>query len=217
MNKHVLAAAFTATTLLTGNAVAAGAYVGVSVGQADVGDLTEAIDADLVDLRNYPVIVSSTSDDKDTAFKVFTGFAINDNLAVEIAYTDLGEASGDLISTNGANAEQQTENGEVTAIVLDIVGALPFSEQVSGFVKIGAAQTKVDWSYTFDDTNGNDGSDSKTVKKTGLHYGAGVGVDVASNINLFAEYEVYQVEGDFDTFKYDADIKAVNLGAKLKF
>jgi OOP family OmpA-OmpF porin len=66
--------------LVSSNSASAQGYVGAGFGQASV-DITCDLD------------ITCESDDKDNAFKVFGGFQVNPNVAVEVAYLDLGEAS----------------------------------------------------------------------------------------------------------------------------
>ena len=71
-------------------------YVGLGLGSTKFDDVdTSDIKADC----NFIIAAGGTcgvsSDDSDTGYKIFGGWKVNPNFAVELSYADLGEASID--------------------------------------------------------------------------------------------------------------------------
>lgn len=102
---------------LSASVFAQGGYVGVSVGQSDIG-------------------VSGWDD--DTSFGVVAGYQLNDNLALEAGYTMYGdfEESGEPLNSE-----------DLQGINLNVVGSLPINEKVSLFAKGGLLFWTSDHTY----------------------------------------------------------------------
>ena len=91
-----LAAAFVATTLVlllpSGNAQAQQDwYAGASIGASDAGYSAGELTSDLA-ARGWS-ITNVDVDDTDTAYKIYGGFTLTDNFAIEGGYIDLGEVT----------------------------------------------------------------------------------------------------------------------------
>jgi len=76
------------------------------------------------------------ADDSSAAFGLFGGFHINEILAVDFGWTDLGEAS------------QGTSKAEVSVLQVGLLGKVPVSTNFSFFGKIGLARWEYDLSTT---------------------------------------------------------------------
>jgi OmpA-OmpF porin, OOP family len=172
-----------------GQAADAGGYVGGSFGQS-----TASCDVGGVGL---------SCDDKDTAWKVFGGYQINRNFAVELGYANLGEIS----ITGGATRITV----ETTAWDLVGVGIFPINNQFSIYGKLGVYRATVDVSSNV----GGSGDDSAN----GLTLGAGVRYNFTRNLGLQAEWQRYQSidapGGSVLTGSSDTDV--LSLGVVYKF
>jgi opacity protein-like surface antigen len=133
------------------------AYLGGSIGQSDLGDLCRGV---------------AGCDDKDNAWKIFGGYQINRTWAVELGYSNLGEAS-----TAAGSAE-------VTAWDLVGIAAIPVGP-VSVYGKLGFARGKVE-------ARGPFGALSDT--STDLTYGIGAQYDFNKQVGIRGEWQRY----DFD-------------------
>jgi OOP family OmpA-OmpF porin len=155
-------------------ASAQGFYIGGSVGESDADEGNAIPD----------LITSGPVDGKDSGMKFFGGYQFNQNLAVELAYVDLGKATysgtfggspvtGGSVKTSGLNAS--------------VVGTLPLNPSFSLFAKAGLFT----WEAKARDTTGGvpfsgkeDGGD--------LSFGFGGAYNVTKNFSLRAEWEHFE-------------------------
>jgi len=155
-------------------ALAQGFYIGGSVGESDADD-GNAIPG---------LITSGPVDGKDSGMKFFGGYQFNQNLAVEVAYVDLGKATysgtfggspvtGGTVKTSGINASA--------------VGTLPLNPSFSLFAKAGIYT----WEAKARDVTGGvpfsgkeDGGD--------LSFGFGGAYNLTKNFSLRAEWEQFE-------------------------
>ncbi len=96
---------------------------------------------DLGDAGGFPEV-----DDSDTSIKLFGGFNLGENFAIELAYADLGEASG---SAGDPAIAELTFTLEATAISAALAGQLPLGETFALFGKLGMAFWDAELSFDF--------------------------------------------------------------------
>ena len=167
---------------------ASGWYGGVSAGRTgatiDDARITSGLAAG-------GLTTNSISDrDRDNGYKVFGGYQINRNFAVEGGYFDLGKFG---YTANTTPAGTLSGDMRVKGLNLDLVGSLPFSERFSAFGKVGLnyAHTKDNFSSTgaVVVTNANPSA-------SGLNYKFGVGLQYALSEawSLRGELERYRVK-----------------------
>jgi OOP family OmpA-OmpF porin len=138
----------------------------------------------------------TTCDDKDTALSIFGGYQFNRNFGLEIAYTDLGQAS---ISGPGGAVKFEATGFEFSA-----VGTLPINQQFSIYGKLGFFM----WDA---EAKGNlvglpfSGSDDGTD----LTYAIGVRWSFAKNLALQAQWQRYDVS--------DSDVDVIGVGLLFRF
>jgi OOP family OmpA-OmpF porin len=111
-----------------------------------------------------------------TAFKLFGGYQINRNLAVEGTYIDSGSPKD--------NVDGVTFTLDATAFEASIRGIVPFSDAVSGYARAGI----IAWKATGTVSNGFD-SASADDDGTNFGWGAGVQFQLSLNIQGRVEYE----------------------------
>lgn len=169
MKKHLISAALAAATLLGGTAALANPYVGVAVGQAD-----------------YDIDTSGalSSDTKDTGFKLYGGWMLNQNFGVEAALYDLGKAQGAVALPGVGNVGVEAK---ARGLGLYGVAALPIND-FSLFAKAGFAYTRAEVSVT-----GPIGG-SNTESKFNPAYGLGASYAFTKNIGARAEWERFRIE-----------------------
>lgn len=202
MNKQLLILLMTTGLgMTTVQAADTGFYIGGSFGQSKVSDFSSS-DLNSI-LASEGITATSTTDDKDTGWKAFAGYRIMKYLAVEGAYANLGEVSANIISTapvaGTANVQVESEAWTISAL-----GILPLNDKFSLFGRLGLNVWNIDASASGTGSGGATYSDSDDG--TGVVYGLGAAFHLTPNLNLRAEWERYDFDGD------DLDFMSVGLG-----
>lgn len=166
-----------ATAIALGSAGAAqaaeGFYVGGALGTPDY----------------HSSINGVSGDGSGVGGKLFGGYQITPNIAVEAGAFDLGHI-------DDGTGRVKTHGGYI-----DAVGSYEFAPKWSVLGSAGLAQAK------FTTSNGDDSS-------PGLKLGAGVQYDVAHNVAVRAQYDRYRFSDAFDT---KPNIGELTLGVKVGF
>jgi len=200
MNKNLLLLALTAALGVTSaQAADTGFYIGGSFGQSQISDFSGSdLDSELATLG---ITSTTTTDDSDSGWKVFAGYKIMKNLAVEGSYTNLGEATARTVVTTPLagtfNTTLEFESWSISA-----VGILPLNDQFSLFARLGLNVWNLDGSTTGTGsgsavTTGDDGAD--------VVYGLGASYNFSQNLSLRGEWERYDFDGS------DVDLLSVGL------
>lgn len=132
---------------------------------------------------------NSISDrDKNTGYKVFGGYQLNQNFAVEGGYFDLGKF-GYTASTTPTGT--LSGNMRVTGLNLDLVGSLPLAERFSAFGRVGVnyARTRDNFSST-----GAVGVINANPSANGTNYKLGVGLQYALS-------DAWSVRGELERYR----------------
>jgi OmpA-OmpF porin, OOP family len=176
MTKTKLIGAIFVALGMTGTALAEnGFYAGASIGQATV-DACEGV---------------TNCDDEDTSWKIFGGWELHRNIAIEAAWVDLGEISGSFGGLAvSAEADGWTLAGK---------GMLPLNEQFGVFGKLGMIM----W-----DVEGGGAASGIDDDGTDLIYGLGAQYMFSDRFGIVGEWEWYDIDDDVDLF---------SIGALLKF
>ena len=130
-----------------------------------------------------------SSDEKDTAYKLFGGYQFNRNIALEGGYFDLGKSSFSSNTAAGAFNNSTRRHG----LNLDLVGTLPITERFSVLGRVGAAygRTQSNFSGAGAAAAGvSSNKDSDTDVKVGL----GVQYELNRSMWLRAEIERYRIK-----------------------
>jgi OOP family OmpA-OmpF porin len=179
-------------------AAESGWYIGASIGQANAE----------VDCTG-----TTACDDKDSSWKIFGGYQINRNFAIELGYSDLGAVTASTppfvlfpLVVPAANLKIETTVWEVVA-----VGSLPVADRFSIFGKAGFYRADTDTRVDF----GALGSTSESDSNTDLTFGIGVRYDFTRNFGVRAEWQLYSgVEAGFDE---DGDVDVMSVGLLWRF
>jgi OmpA-OmpF porin, OOP family len=172
--KNINNALALAVTLVALSAHAEGLYVGGNLGSShykgdDIGGLS--------------------TDRSDTGLKLYGGYGITPNVAVETGYARIGKfksAAGDV---------------KASGLFVDAVGILPLGNGFSALGRAGLFNGKLDSSLA--------GSD----RGTSLKIGAGVQYDLATNVGLRGEWERYR----FDALNTKTNADVYSLGVNYRF
>ena len=108
-------------------------YGGLSIGQSRARVDEQRITAGL--LAGGLATTSISSDNRDTAFKLFGGYQVNPNFAVEAGYFSLGR-----FGFTSTTVPAGTLDGRIRlqGLNLDLVGTLPLSERWAATARVGA-------------------------------------------------------------------------------
>lgn len=176
--KKSIASLIMSTALITSAPVMAqGGFIGASIGGSYV-------EVDAADFKGG-----------DTAFKIFGGYRINTNFAIEAFYTDAGEPDDGPLSV------------DVSAFGASVVGILPVGGQFELFGKLGLAA----WDADFKDPSGTFPDDG-----TDLTYGVGGAWILNQQVSIRAEWEFIDIEADIGG-AIDADTDILSIGVQYNF
>jgi len=171
MNKikqHLLSGVFISTFCFASGANAEGVYAGFSLGNASLDE---------------------SEIDSAVGWKLFGGYEVSDNIAIEGGYTSFGEMD---ISDFWYSATL-----EITGFELAAVGSYPINDQLSLLGKLGFLR----WDAEFDFS----GLGSVSTSGTDIFFGLGGQYNLSDNLDVRATWERYTVE---DT---DADLLSASV------
>lgn len=129
---------------------------------------------------------TSTCDDSDTAWKVYGGLEVNEYIAMEVGYADLGEAK--FSGTPSGTAE-------VNGMTMQVVGTLAISPSLSIIGRGGMNFLNLEKNGTIAGTPNNNEGDTDVAWSLGV----GAQYNLSKSVGLRAEWERYFKVGDEDT------------------
>jgi OOP family OmpA-OmpF porin len=150
-----------------------------------------------------------TSIDKDESgfgLKLFGGYKINRNFAVEAGYFNLGEFGYTAHTATGS----QTGSAKYQGLNLDAVGMLPLTQKFSALGRFGLTYTQAKGSFS------GVGVSDPSPSKTEANYKVGLGAqyDLTDSLGLRAEVERYRVT---DAIGNDGSAHMFSLGLVYYF
>lgn len=173
-----------------------GGYFGAAIGQASASDYCSDTGG----------LVVTSCDDKDTSFKIFGGYRFTRNVAVEVAYVDLGKyhATG---SVSGLPFDVHTE---LTGVTVQAVGIVPFGNEFSLMGRIGAIFWDLNNSATVGSFAGGSGDSGADIAM-----GVGAQYKFTSNFGVRADLDYYPNLGNSNTG--EDNVTAVSIGVVFLF
>ena len=140
--------------------------------------------------------VYDTMDDSSAGFSIYGGYHINEVLAVDVGWTDLGD-----VTNTGSDAE-------VSAFYVDILGKLPLGTDLTAFGKLGLAK----WDY-----EGTQGSSTDSDSDVDVLFGLGLDYDVSGKSAVRFGVDFYSMEPTlFNVKQADEDIMFFSVGFVYK-
>lgn len=180
MNKRFSALVLVAA--LSAPALANDLYIGADIGRSsleeDIGD-------------GYSVSKSATT------YALFGGLQLNKNIALEVAYRDLGEVKA---SVDGFNVKISAH-----ALQASVLGSLPVSNEFSLFGRLGLANINAETQV-----RGFAYSESEEDSETKPFFGVGARYAVNKQLGIRAEYNQY---ADIE----DVTISTMTVGVDYRF
>lgn len=179
----------------------------------NVGKSIARIEQDTIftDLQNLGFAVNSVAEDsRSEGYKIFLGYKFNPYLAIEGGYFNIG---GFRALANTIPATDFRGKTKLLGWNLDLVGIMPFTEDFSGFARIGVTQNETSNTYSINalvDVTGYNDDGSYTKNK----YGLGLQYNLSPILSLRLEAERYRLD---DLLAHSGDIDMYSLGLMLRF
>jgi OOP family OmpA-OmpF porin len=183
-------------------------YGGLSVGQAQSKINTDGINASLIGAGASTTSLSH--DNKDGSYKVFGGYQINPNFAVEAGYFNLGEF-GFKSTTNPTGSLDG--RFKIDGMNVDLVGTMPVNNQLSLMGRVGMHNAR-----TRDTFRGTGAMAARNAnpddRDTNYKAGFGFSYKFSESISLRGELERYRVS---DAVGSKANINVASLSLVFPF
>jgi len=208
-----IAAATCAAIAAPAQAQETGSYVGLSLGRStlhiDEAANNAALNAEGIGHRGF------TSDEQDSAWKIYGGYRFNRHFAIEGGLLSLGAFSTStvLTSLNGVpvtpgtlSVTGKTKEGIHAAGL----GILPIGEQAHVFGRLGVYSIKSEGEAVASGPAGTF-SMSSSDRTSDLILGLGAGYEFTKNFGVRAEWERYK-----DTLG-QGDVDVLSIGAVYRF
>lgn len=156
-------------------------------------------------------VVSCQND--DTAVKLFFGYVLSRNFALELALNDLGGArvqrSTQMVTPFGPQTIASTDTYEVRGLDATMIGSWPLTSQFALYGKFGFYLATVDTNET-----GFYPSESSSYGNGDFTYGAGGRVDITDRFALRIEWQRYHALSIGST---GSDVDVISAGALFRF
>ncbi len=179
-----------------------GAGIGASKAKLDENRVVNAL------IAGGATGVSINSDQRDTGYKLFMGKQLNQNVALEAGWFDLGRFGYDArILPAGTLSGRSTVRG----INFDLLMQIPMAQRVSVYGRLGATYTEANARFTGTLLQGNLNADDRSWNpKVGL----GVEYKFTEALSMRGEVERYRAN-DAVRNRRDIDLYSIALVYKL--
>ncbi|MDT8997758.1 OmpA family protein [Paucibacter sp. APW11] len=186
-------------------------YGGLAIGQARGHFDIERISARQLLASPQPLTVTGSSSDlRDTAYRLFLGYQFDRHIGLEAGFFNLGR-----YSFQSRTEPDGVLNGliKVQGASLDLVGTLPISDDFAMLARVGAQYPKTRISYS---GGGAVSAVSASPSQRQLNYKFGLGLQyrLSANLLLRAEAEQYRVA---DAMEGHGRISLVSLSLVMPF
>lgn len=183
-------------------------YIGAGVGQSRATIDEPRLRASLA--ANGETVTGFTKDERDTGYKLFVGRQLNQYVAVEAGYFDLGKF--DFKSTTSGNGVLNGQAG-FRGVNLDVLGQLPLSQRLSLLGRVGMHYTKTNTEFSGNRLLGSTNTHA-SERKLNAKLGLGLEYKFSEALALRGEVERYRLN-DAVGNRGDADLYSVSLVYKL--
>lgn len=191
-------------------------YLFGNIGQADASasKIRNGLDAQAEEIADFFGLDQGrrSFDEKDSAFKIGAGIQLNQHVAVEFQYLDLGKLSYKAQGVNTFDGTTASLKGSAATdgFGANLVGTLPF-DRFKLFGKVGYHKLKTKGKLSVDIAVPEVGtfavSESESTTEWVTSYGLGASYAFTQTVELVAEYERYQDVAD----EYDVNFASVGL------
>jgi OmpA-OmpF porin, OOP family len=187
-------------------AQSSGWYAGANVGRTDA-----TIDDDRITsgLLGQGLATSSIDDrDHDHGYKIFGGYQLNRNFAIEAGFFDLGSFG---YTARTVPAGSLTGDVRIKGVNLDLVGLWPLTDKLSALGRVGVTSTRTNGRFSSTGAASVPYADaSPSQRSTNYKFGAGLNYDFTESWAMRVEAERYRIR-DAVGNKGHADMVSVGL------
>ena len=184
-------------------------------GGAEVGRSAAKIDDARISsgLQGQGLGVTSISDrDRATGYKIFGGYQLNRNFAVEAGYFDLGRF-GYTASTSPAGS--LTGDIRVKGLNLDLVGILPITDKLSALGRLGVTSARTTGSFSATGAASLPYATANPSQRgTNYKVGAGLMYDFTDSLAMRVEGERYRIN---DAVSNRGHVDMLSVGLIYRF
>ena len=187
-----------------------GWYAGGNIGRTGASIDDERI---IRGLAGQGLVTTSIEDrDEDRGYKVFGGYQLHRNFAVEAGFFDLGS-----FGYTARTAPPGSLSGDirVKGLNLDLVGILPITERFSALARVGvtSARTKGNFATT-GAVRMPYSSANPSERATNVKFGAGLMYDFTPSLGMRVEAERYRIN---DAVGNKGHVDMVSVGLVYRF
>ncbi len=185
-----------------------GWYLGGNIGRTDQDIDDAAIVNRLATQGRTTTSIEHTGHDR--GYKVFGGYQLNRNFAIEGGYFDLGSFG---YTARTAPLGSQTGDVGYKGLNLDLVGIVPLTEKFSAIGRVGVTSIRASSSFSATGGVGLPAGTSSS-RSTNAKYGVGVMYDFTPSLAMRVEAERYHVK---DAFRNKDHVDMVSVGLVYRF
>src|SRR5215471_15174419 len=192
----------------SGVASAQGWYAGAGIGQSRADNLGACSSS-----NGLSPGFSCSGSGSSTGWRLFAGYEINRNLAVEGGYLDLGEFHGSAENAPSLNPDSATSTAHPSGFTLDTFFTLPASEQFGFIARLGVFAWSLDATVSLTPCCGvpKPPSTSGNANGVSVDFGVGVKYDFDKNLGVRAEFQRFANIGNDVTGKSDVSLISASL------
>lgn len=162
-----------------------GASAGRSKAKIDNGKINNVLRS-----AGFATATTTARDERHTGYKLYGGYQINKNFALEGGYFDLGRFG--FTSTTTVPGGTLTGHIKIKGVNLDAVGTLPITGKFSALGRLG-----VQYAEAKDSVSGTGGvvvlKSDPSKRETNYKLGWGIQYDLTQSIGLRGEMERYRI------------------------
>lgn len=177
-----------ALLLASSGAFAANAYVGINASSA---------------LQRVDVSIGTLSE-RTTGYKVYGGYKLSANVGVEGGYVNFGKVSESVGGT--------TATVEPSSFYVALTGAMPATDNIEVFVKLGVARSETKYSIQTATLR-----ESEERTRIGAVAGIGFQYRFSDSLSAVGEYEYFAKVSSVDELGAKSKVSLISLGLRMAF
>lgn len=187
----------------------AGWYIGGNVGQSRATIDDARITAQLVGIGPATIV----DDNRDTGYKLFGGYQLSENFAIEGGYFDLGQF-GYTATIPAPTAGTLTGKIKLKGVYVDAVGIMPITEQFSVFGRLGLNYAQARDNFTNTGLVPVPANPNPSQNGTNYKFGMGLQYNFTPAFGMRLEAERYRID---DAVGNKGDVDLISLGLIYRF
>lgn len=150
--------------------------------------------------------------ERDSGYKIFGGYQLHRNFAVEAGFFDLGSFG---YTARTAPLGSLSGDIRVKGINLDLVGIWPITDQFSALGRVGVTSVRTKGSFSTSGAVRMPYSSANTSERaTNFKFGAGVMYDFTPSLGMRLEAERYRIN---DSVRNKGHVDMVSVGLVYRF